>query len=64
MNVNPIQKYVREPQVTRYRFQDDGAIPNNPALPLLFYRAALHIAKADPVYGQNGLLFVQWELSG
>jgi uncharacterized protein YjlB len=28
-------------QVETYRFEDDGAIPNNPELPLLVYRRAL-----------------------
>jgi len=36
----------REQRVREYRFKDDGSIPNNPELPLLFYSGAL--AERDP----------------
>src|SRR5712671_1228764 len=31
----------RAPTIETYRFTDDGIVPNNPALPLVVYRAAL-----------------------
>lgn len=31
----------RQVEVTQHRFEDDGRIPNNPELPLLFYRQAI-----------------------
>lgn len=34
--------------VEAHRFEDDGAIPNNAALPLLVYRAALQLPAEDP----------------
>lgn len=33
--------HVQSPQITTYLFADDGAIPNNPRLPLLVYQGAL-----------------------
>ena len=35
-----------DPAVETYRFADDGVVPNNPALPVVLYRAAL--------LGENG----------
>src|SRR5713226_9492267 len=34
----------RVPTIETYRFADDGMVPNNPALPLVVYRAALPAA--------------------
>lgn len=37
------------PEPLTFRFDDDGAVPNNPALPMLVYRAAIDTAQArDP----------------
>lgn len=38
----------REVEVTEHRFEDDGSIPNNPKLPLLFYRQALEDEDLSP----------------
>lgn len=38
----------REAQVQEYLFDDDGRIPNNPSLPLLFYTQALSEPERDP----------------
>ena len=38
----------RENGVREYRFEDDGRIPNNPDLPLLFYPGALGGSDLDP----------------
>ena len=32
------QKYLRQPKIVAHLFPDDGAIPNNPNLPLLVYQ--------------------------
>lgn len=37
----------REKRVREYRFDDDGSIPNNPNLPLLFYAGALGESERD-----------------
>jgi uncharacterized protein YjlB len=37
-----------ETEVGEYRFEDDGAIPNNPTLPLLVYPQALAEPELDP----------------
>ena len=34
----------RKPFPLAYRFADDGSIPNNPALPMLFYRTAIDLS--------------------
>ena len=47
-------------QAIPYHFADDGAIPNNPVLPLLVYPGVLHLAGADPavipeeIFAANG----------
>jgi hypothetical protein len=41
-------KEVRETEVREYRFEDNGAIPNNPTLPLLVYPQALSESDLDP----------------
>jgi uncharacterized protein YjlB len=41
-----VMKEVRETEVREYRFEDNGAIPNNPTLPLLVYPQAL--SESDP----------------
>ncbi len=43
-----MKHYVRDVQPQSYRFADDGAIPNNPALPCLVYPGALALPKEDP----------------
>jgi uncharacterized protein YjlB len=45
-------------RVETFRFEDDGTIPNNPALPLLVYRAALaepgdRVAAFEQMFGRN-----------
>jgi uncharacterized protein YjlB len=35
-------------KVAVHLFEDDGAIPNNPALPFLIYEGALELESADP----------------
>ncbi len=35
-------------RIQEYRFEDDGRIPNNPALPLLVYPGALGEPERDP----------------
>jgi uncharacterized protein YjlB len=46
--------------LTAYRFSDDGAIPNNPVLPLLVYPKAILVHQGDPaaicemVFAANG----------
>jgi hypothetical protein len=40
---------VRNVKTVRMKFRDDGYIPNNPKLPLLYYRKAFHFSrKHDP----------------
>jgi uncharacterized protein YjlB len=39
---------VRSAEIEIHLFEDDGTIPNNPKLPLLLYRSALHFADNDP----------------
>src|SRR6185503_11815865 len=50
-----------------FMFQDDGAVPNNPALPALIYKGALDLADArDPaaaiekLFKSNGWGHGQW----
>ncbi len=38
----------QEPEVREHRFEDDGRIPNNPTLPLLFYPRALAGDEQNP----------------
>jgi uncharacterized protein YjlB len=51
---------VRAVEAATYSFADDGAIPNNPALPLLVYPGALDLSGDDPaatceaVFAANG----------
>ena len=46
--------------VEAIHFEDDGAIPNNPGLPLLVYAGAVEVSGADPaarferLFAQNG----------
>ena len=42
------EKYINPPQVTVHALEDDGVIPNNKALPLLIYQAALKLPEKDP----------------
>ena len=39
---------IRSATVETWRLEDDGAIPNNPDLPLLLYRNAVALPRADP----------------
>ena len=40
---------VRDVKPLRMKFRDDGYIPNNPRLPLIYYRTALHFSREhDP----------------
>jgi len=50
-----------------FLFKDDGAVPNNPALPMLVYRGAIDVAgSADPesaiekIFAANGWGHGQW----
>ncbi len=47
------------PIVETYRFADDGIVPNNPALPLIVYRAALahsgdRASACEALFARNG----------
>ena len=44
-----IQEVVNPPNVLAYLFADDGTIPNNPTLPLLIYKEALHLPDQNRV---------------
>jgi len=52
--------FVQPTQPIPYHFVDDGAIPNNPALPLLVYPGVLRLTGADPavipeqIFAANG----------
>src|SRR6266508_1008523 len=50
-----MDKQIEQPgqpgRITTYRFADDGAIPNNPHLPLLLYAGALQLTPVDPAVG-------------
>lgn len=39
--------HVQRSRVTAHQFEDDGSIPNNPALPLLLYSGALDFDRED-----------------
>jgi uncharacterized protein YjlB len=40
---------VNQPLPVTYKFSDDGSIPNNPAWPLVLYRAGIHLSGSpDP----------------
>ena len=39
---------IRPASVSTWRFEDDGVIPNNAALPLLLYRQAIDLPEDDP----------------
>jgi uncharacterized protein YjlB len=58
--VTSAQDTVRVVEVAAHRFADDGAIPNNPTLPLLVYVGALKLSRDDPaapceaVFAANG----------
>ena len=60
---------VRMVEAAAHRFADDGAIPNNPALPLLVYLGALNLLGGDPaakceaVFGTNDGAMRRNELS-
>lgn len=43
-----MQEIVRRVEAAAHRFEDDGAIPNNPELPLLVYQNALALAEREP----------------
>jgi uncharacterized protein YjlB len=52
---------VQSPQVKRYLLKDDGAIPNNPNLPLLVYKGALQLPAQNPAAAIEELLAAnQW----
>jgi uncharacterized protein YjlB len=40
---------VQQLNIIRYRLQDDGTFPNNPALPLLIYQQCLSTADGDEI---------------
>ncbi len=42
------QNVINPPNVAAYLLADDGAIPNNPTLPLLVYKGALALPDRDP----------------
>ncbi len=42
-----MEEIVRRVEATAYRFEDDGAIPNNPELPFLVYQGALALGARD-----------------
>lgn len=42
-----VQEIVRRVEAAAYRFEDDGAIPNNPELPFLFYSGVLPLGARD-----------------
>lgn len=59
--MNPtLATFVQPIQVIPYHFVDDGAIPNNPLLPLLVYPGVLQFAGDDPaviperIFAANG----------
>jgi uncharacterized protein YjlB len=46
---------------TMYRYSDDGSVPNNPTLPMLFYRSAINLAgtvspeeRVEDLFRDNG----------
>lgn len=43
-----MKERARETDVREYRFEDDGRIPNNPTLPLIFYPQVLDGDERDP----------------
>lgn len=43
-----VQERVRRVAAVSHRFEDDGAIPNNPELPLLVYQGVLPLGEGDP----------------
>lgn len=54
------QLFTNQVEPIPYHFTDDGAIPNNPSLPLLVYPSVLRLTGSDPasiaeqVFGANG----------
>lgn len=50
----------REPKVQEHRFEDDGRIPNNSKLPLLFYPNVLGNSKAEPARCKELLAGNSW----
>jgi uncharacterized protein YjlB len=46
--VDPMQNLVRAVEIEAHVFADDGAIPNNPTLPLLIYPGVLDLSGDDP----------------
>ncbi|NIR29614.1 MAG: cupin domain-containing protein [Gammaproteobacteria bacterium] len=41
---------LNEPEILTHRFDDDGAVPNNPRLPLIVYRQAVNLPDNDPAH--------------
>ena len=52
-------------QPLTFRFTDDGAVPNNPALPVLLYQRAVELgddpaAELEQLFAENGWGHGQW----
>jgi uncharacterized protein YjlB len=50
------EKILATPEIRSCRLKDDGAIPNNPRLPLLIYKRALSLPGQDPAAAIERLL--------
>ena len=53
------------PDPLTFRFKDDGAVPNNPALPALLYKAAVGLggdpaSELERLFAHNGWGHGQW----
>jgi uncharacterized protein YjlB len=57
---NALEYLIQQPHIIPFLFHDDGAIPNNPTLPLLVYTSALRLIGDDPaavaerIFSANG----------